>query len=47
MINTHALICFVEDNPRLSLKVKAFLPDPDRKLTPGNPNPLVMQVIAL
>ncbi len=44
---THALIWCVEDNPRLRLKVKAFLPDPDRQLTPGNPNPGVMQFTGL
>ncbi len=32
VIDTHALIWFFEDNPRLSLKVKAVLSDPDSQL---------------
>jgi PIN domain nuclease of toxin-antitoxin system len=32
VIDTHALIWFFEDNPRLSLPVKAVLSDPDSQL---------------
>jgi PIN domain nuclease of toxin-antitoxin system len=32
VIDTHALIWFFEDNPRLSPKVKAVLSDPDSQL---------------
>jgi PIN domain nuclease of toxin-antitoxin system len=32
VIDTHALIWFFEDNPRLSLPVKAVLADPDSQL---------------